>query len=296
MTETSLEQFFDGPQQGEDPETLSRRKFLTGAMVGGAAGLAVAAGTGAAVWKISETEAQVSLEAAQAEIDRLQGLVELYEGLESIGLDSILQTGMVALALPLEAVEKGAEVLKQGLELIEGALVSLAEALPNAQEALLWLENQVSAVAVGIEKVEIAIGNALERATDNTVGDALKEFAGWILDNLPFGLGDRIRDVLDGLTELLTSVDDLVEGINVHILEPMRISWFSTQDGEGLGTSFVDPLVEHILDPLEAHLADLSVLADTWQQELVTPAQKAVAEREQVREQIARYKEEHSLV
>ena len=64
MTETSLEQFFDGPQQGEDPETLSRRKFLTGAMVGGAAGLAVAAGTGAAVWKISETEAQVSLEAA----------------------------------------------------------------------------------------------------------------------------------------------------------------------------------------------------------------------------------------
>lgn len=292
--EQTLETFFD--EKVEDENTsVSRRQFLTGAVVGGAAGLAVAAGTGVAVWNIADAETQVALETADAEIARLQGLVDLYEDLEKVGLDAILQTGMAAMALPLQAVELGAKALKGGLEAIEEALISLEEALPSARESILWLENQVSAVAAGIEKLETALAAALQKATDNPVAEALADFAAMVLDNLPFGLGDRIREVLDGLIGLVTSVDELVEGINTRLLEPMRVNWFSDEDGEGLGAAIVDPAIEHVLDPLEAHLADLVTLTDTWQAKLVEPSQQALAERAQIREEIAQYKSDHGL-
>jgi hypothetical protein len=297
MTEKqNLEWMLEETAEPEDPRLVSRRKFLTGAVAGGAAGLAVAAGTGAAVWQVTDAEAQASLDTAQAEIERLQGLVDLYENLEKVGLDGILQAGMSALALPLTAVERGAEALQAGLNLIEEALLTLESALPTAQDTLLWLESQVTKVAEGITQVEEAIGNALDRATNNAVGEALRDFAEMVLDNLPFGWGDRIRDVLEGLADLLTSVDDLVAGINDHILEPLRADWFSAEEGEGLGAALIDPLIEHVLDPLESHLGELAVLADTWQQEMADPAERAIAERAEIKNQIARYKEEHGFL
>ena len=116
-----------------------------------------------------------------------------------------------------------------------------------------------------------------------------------VLDNLPFGLGDKIRGVLDGLVDLVTSVDELVTSINTRILQPVREKWFPVEEGKDVGGKFIDPLVVSVLDPLEAHLKDLATLADTWQQKLAAPADKALAERAKVREDIARYREEHGL-
>jgi hypothetical protein len=302
--EQTLEEFFsEEPVVEPQSEALSRRRFLTGAAAGGAAGLAVAAGTGAAVWKVVDTEAQAELEAelqsardsAAADIARLEGLVNLYETLEKVGLDAILQTGMMAMALPLEAVEAGAAALKKGLDWAEQALITVAEALPTAQESLVWLEEKVSSVAGAISQVEASIGQALERAGQSAIGQAMQDFGRMVLDRLPFGLGGGIRDVLDRLVELVTSVDELVMGINGQLLEPLRENWFSTEQDQGLAASLVDPLVENVLDPLEAHLGNLSVLADTWQAELMAPTQNALAERKRLREEITRYKDEHGL-
>lgn len=307
MSEQALEEFFVEEGEAEDEQDLvSRRKFLTGAVAGGAAGLAVAAGTGVAVWKVADAELVVAKEAAErelqvlkdsaaADVARLQGLVDLYEGLEKVGLDAILKTGMLAMTLPLEAVEAGAKLLKQGLDWAEEGLLSLAEALPTARESLAWLERQVSTLAAAIEAVEVAIGRALDRAMDNAVGEALKDFTTLILDHLPFGLGERIRDVFDGLVAVITGVDELVEGVNTRLLEPLDAKWFSAEEDAGLSASLVDPLVERVLDPLEAHLEDLSALADTWQTKLLAPTEEALAERARIREEIARYKEDQGI-
>ncbi len=294
--EQKLEEFFTQESAPVDEQqTLSRRQFLRGSLAGGAVGLAVAAGSSVAVWKITDAEWQAAKEAAEAEVARLRGLVDLYEKLEKIGLDAILQTGMVAVTLPLEAVELGAKVLKGGLEVVEKALRSVEEALPTAQESLLWLESRVLALADGLGKLETTIGQALDKAANTPLGQAVKDFANLILDNLPFGLGDKIRGVLDGFVSLVTGVDDLVKGINTHLLEPLRQKWFSAEEGQGVGATLLEPLVEHILDPLEAHLGDLAALTDAWQQKLAAPTQQALAERSKVREEIARYKQEHGL-
>jgi hypothetical protein len=293
----SVEAFLSGEMEQENEEfALSRRRFLAGAVAGGAAGLAVAAGTGVAVWNIGDAEREAAALSAEAEIARLQGLVNLYEDLEKVGLDAILTTGMQALALPLAVVEAGARALESGLEWTEQALLGLQEALPSAEESLLWLEAQVSAVADSITKIEVAIGKALERASDNPVAQALADFAAMILDNLPFGLGDKIRGVLDELVNLLTSVDDLVAGINSQLLDPLRQKWFATDEGQGMGATFMNPLIENVMDPLEAHLADLVVLADTWQQELADPAEEALAQREALRQEIVKYKRDKGFL
>jgi len=305
--QTSLEEFFEEAPAVSEQDLVSRRRFLTGAVAGGAVGLAAAAGTGAIVWKVADAELLAEKEAAQAELEasqakasaelaRLQGLISLYEGLEKIGLDAILETGMAAIALPLEAVAAGANALANGLEWAEKAMVSLAEAVPTAQESLLWLENQVSLVAGGIEKLERAVGAALDRVTDNPVGEALKAFGARVLNSIPFGLGDRFREVFDGMVDLVTSVDDLVAGINTTLLEPLREQWFSEEDSKGVGGTFVDPLVEHLLDPVEAHLVNLSALAKTWQSKMAEPTQEALAARAQIRKEIAQYKSEHGLL
>ncbi len=281
----------------EEWQAMSRRRFLTGAVAGGAAGLAVAAGTGVAVWQVADAQAQAELEAthraAEEEIARLQGLVDLYEDLEKIGLDAILETGMMVISVPLAAVEAGAKALKSGLDWAEKALLDLGQALPTARESLLWLEEQVSALAAGIENLETSIGQALDKATDNPIAEALTDFVNRVLDNLPFGLGDKFRAVLEGLVHLVTRVDELIEGINDRILEPLRQNWFA--DEEGVDATLFDPLVEKVLDPLEAHLGHLADLSDKMQNDLMEPTQQALAQRAQVREKIARYKEEHNL-
>jgi hypothetical protein len=258
--------------------------------------LAVGAGAGVAAWKIADAQAEADLATANAEIARLQGLVDLYEDLESVGLDALLAAGMSAAALPLQAVEAGARALQAGLEWIEQALASVEQALPTARESMLWLETQVTAVAEGLAGLETAVSRALDRAADNPVAAKLKEFGAVVLDNLPFGLGEKIRNVFDGLVQLVTSVDELVQGINTRLLEPLRSAWFSEASSEGIGASLIDPLVERIVQPLETHLADLAALADTWEQELVAPTKGALGARAEIRDQIAQYRNENRML
>lgn len=285
----------DDPPALEQVKAISRRRFLSGAIAGGVAGLAVAAGTGVAVYQVADAQGQQAMESAQAEIARLQGLVDLYERLEKVGLDSILQTGMAALAMPLGVVEQGARFLKQGLELIEKALLSLREAVPTAQEALAWLESQVSALAAGVEKLEAAIARAVEKAGDTPVSEALNNMLKRTLDLLPFNWGDKIREAFQKLVALIQNTDELVRGINTRLLEPVQQKWFSTQEGQGVEANFLGPLVVHVLDPLEAHLGNLAALTDAWQTRLEAPARRALEERGRVRMEISRYKQDHGF-
>jgi len=279
----------------EQPKMVSRRAFLTGTLAGGAAGLVVAAGTGLGIYQVVNTRTEEALAASESEVARLQGLVDLYERIEKVGLDGILQTGMVAVAAPLEVVQRGAETLKKGLELVEDGVLSLRDALPSASEAFSWLRARVSSLADGIERLQSAVDKLLDKATDNPVAARLAEALKWVLDRLPFQWGQKVKDAFDRLVELIGHADDLVRDVNTRLLEPVEVRWFSGEDGMGLGSTFLDPLVDGVLDPLEAHLGRLAGLVDAWQTKLMAPAQQALEERGRVRAEIVAYRARHGL-
>jgi hypothetical protein len=275
-------------------EEMTRRRFLQGALVGGVAGLAVGAGGSLVAWETSTAAGRTAakLEAA-TEALKLKGLLALYENLEKIGLDAIVSTGVAAVGLLLEGVETGSLAIKTGLDTVEGLLLDFEAAFPTIRAGIEWTEGVVSAFAEKLQALEDAIERVLEKAQPIT--EALGSFFNFVLDLLPFGYGDRVRVTLDRIDDIVTSIPEAVEGINAKLLEPLRRDWFSEEEGKGLKASLIDPIVTGLLDPLEAFLGKLAELVSSWEEKLAGPIQKAISERDTIREQIARYKAEEGL-
>jgi len=275
-------------------EGMTRRRFLQGALVGGVAGLAVGAGGSLVAWETGTAAGRVAAELeATAEALKLKGLLTLYENLEKIGLDAIVSTGVAALGLLLEGVEAGSLTTKAGLDTVEGILLDFEEAFPTIRAGIEWTEGVISAFADKLQALEDAIEGVLEKAQPIT--EALGSFFNFVLDLLPFGYGDKIRVTLDRIDDIVTSIPETVEGINTKLLEPLRRDWFSEEEGKGLKAGLIDPIVIGLLDPLEAFLGKLAELMDSWEKKLVGPVQKAISERDAIREQISRYKAEEAL-
>lgn len=273
---------------------MTRRRFLQGALVGGVAGLAVGAGGSLVAWETGTAAGRTAakLEAA-AEALKLKGLLALYENLEKIGLDAIVSTGVAAVGLLLEGVETGSLATKAGLDTVEGLLLDFERAFPTIQAGIEWTEGVVSAFAEKLQALEDAIEGVLEKAQPIT--EALGSFFNFVLDLLPFGYGDKIRVTLDRIDDIVTRIPEAIEGINTKLLEPLRREWFSEEEGKGLKASLIDPIVTGLLDPLEAFLGKLGELVSSWKEKLAGPVQKAIRERDAIREQIARYKAEEGL-
>ena len=144
-----------------------------------------------------------------------------------------------------------------------------------------------------LQALEDIIGEVLEKAEPIT--DALGGFFDFVLDLLPFDYGDKIRAILDRISDLVTSIPEAVEGINTRLLERLRRDWFSEEEDKGLKASLIDPIVTGLLDPLEAFLGKLAELMGSWEEKLAGPIQKAISVRDAIREQIAHYKAEEGL-
>ncbi|HID64996.1 MAG TPA: twin-arginine translocation signal domain-containing protein [Anaerolineae bacterium] len=273
---------------------ITRRRFLQGALVGGVAGLAVGAGGSLVAWETGTAAGRTAAELeAAAEALKLKGLLALYENLEKIGLDAIVSTGVAAVGLLLGGVESGSLALKAGLDSVEGLLLDFEAAFPTIRAGIEWTEGVVTAFADKLQALEDAIEGVLEKA--QPVTEALGSFFNFVLDLLPFGYGDKIRSTLDRIDDIVTSIPEAVEGINTKLLEPLRRDWFSEEEGKGLKAGLIDPIVTKLLDPLEAFLGKLAELMDGWEEKLAGPVQKAIGERDAIREQIARYKAEEGL-
>jgi hypothetical protein len=275
-------------------EEMTRRRFLQGALVGGVAGLAVGAGGSLVTWETGTAAGRMAAELeAAAEALKLKGLLALYENLEKIGLDAIVSTGVAAVGLLLKGVESGSLAIKAGLDTVEGLLLDFEGAFPTIRAGIEWTEGVVSAFADRLQALEDAIEGVLEKAQPIT--EALGSFFNFMLDLLPFGYGDRVRVTLDRIDDIVTTIPEAVEGINAQLLEPLRRNWFSEEEGKGLKVGLIDPIVTGLLDPLEAFLGKLAELVGSWEEKMAGPAQKAIGERDAIREQIALYKAEEGL-
>lgn len=268
----------------------SRRKFLAGMVIGGGAGVAAAATGGMAVWGLD----QKNLVEARAEILRLRGMLVLYESLDKIGIDSIAEMGMAAVAAILSGVERGTLLLKSGVTNVQESILIFTSSFAKIRDGLIWGEEMVSAISNRLQAIEDDIEKVVDWAKPVTT--PLSRLADSTLNILPNRVEQPIRDALGRIEEATTSMPELVEQVNVRLLSPMREEWFGDATAQNWENRFVEPVTTSLLEPLETHLEELAGAMDEWETNMVQPMQNAIADRQAIREQIAALQDDNYLV
>jgi len=261
--------------------SISRRRFLTATA---ASGFVAATAGAVAVWQYGNGRGQELSD----DLGRLWGLVRLYDKLDQPQLDRVVAAGIAAMGAPLEALASAADLVKTGAQTAEDALIQFETAFPTIRTAITWLEGLVTDWAQRLHLLEDAIGRALDEVSPIT--QAVGGFFDSILKLIPLGGGQKIKEVLDRIGEIVTTIPQAVADINVKIVTPLRDEWFTDQPGKGLKGGLIEPIISHLLDPLESLLGRVSELVRRWGPELVAPTQSALDRREAIRREIAEYK------
>jgi hypothetical protein len=261
--------------------SISRRRFLTATA---ASGFVAATAGAVAVWQYGNGRGQELSD----DLGRMWGLVRLYDKMDEPQLDRVVAAGIAAMGAPLEALASAADLVKVGAQTAEDALIKFETAFPTIRTAITWLEGLVADWAQRLHLLEDAIGRALDEVSPIT--QAVGGFFDSILKLIPLGGGQKIKEVLDRIGEIVTTIPQAVADINVKILTPLRDEWFTDQPGKGLKGGLIEPIITRLLDPLEALLGRVSELIRRWEPELVAPAQSALDRREAIRSEIAEYR------
>jgi hypothetical protein len=265
----------------EHATVLTRRQLLTTAAAGGAA-LAASALGGAAVGSVM-TRAEYELE-----LTKLRALVALYEQLERVGLDAILQTGMNIVRGALDAVKGGVNLLRDGVTAAESALANfqaLLDSLRGAANGAGQVLDDLTQKFHAAEGIVIAVlGTALPLA------ESITGFFNSLLQKIPFGIGDDIRRAVNALVDLIRAIPNVVDGITNQLLKPLRDAFFSPSGDPTVKSSLIDPISKNVLTPLKKQLGGIDNLMSSWEKDLTTPVQAALTERQKIRDQIADYR------
>jgi hypothetical protein len=278
----------DNPNLAADERStaLTRRQLLTAAAAGGA-GLAVSALGGAAVGS-AMTRAEYELE-----LTKLRALVALYEALERVGLDAVIQAGLNLVRGALDAVKGGANLLSSGITTVESALTNfqiLLDSLRGAASGAGQVLDDLQLKFKAAEGVVVAVlGTALPLA------ESIAGFFNALLQKIPFGIGDDIRRAVTALVALVGAIPKVVDTIANQLIQPLRDAFFPANGDPKVKGSLIDPIVKNVLEPAKKQLGDIEKLATSWEKDLTTPVHAALSDRQKIRDQIADYKKQNGM-
>ena len=253
---------------------VSRRRFLTATLAGGF----VAATAGAiAVWQYGSGRGQEltdDLARSKDDLGRVWELVHLHEKLDDMGLENVVTAGLAAVGTALNAVAGAANLVKTGAQAVEDVLKKFEATFPTIRDGLTWLESLVSDLSQRIHLLEDAIGRALDEV--NPITQALGAFFNSVISLIPLGGGEKIKEVLDRIGEIVNLVPQAIADTNVKILTPLRNDWFSDDPGKGLKGSLIEPIVTRLLDPLEALMDKCNKFVLHWEDDVTQPTKIAL--------------------
>ncbi|TKJ30531.1 MAG: hypothetical protein CEE40_04850 [Chloroflexi bacterium B3_Chlor] len=274
-------------------EGITRRQFVVGVAAGGATLVSTNLATGLVAGSLGAKTGQAVAELeGEVELIKLRGLLALYENLERVGIDAILSTGVAALRISLEGVEKGITALENGVGLMDAGVTALEESFPTIRRGLRVVENLFTSMENRVARLQDLMSEIQEVVSP--LSDAVGSFLSSLVERVP-GVGPAILDALDRISELVGTLPDAIGEIRSKLVEPLREDWFTDDEESGLKGRLFNPLQENLLEPLEEFLDNLANAIDDWQEQLVNPIEQALTEREVIREQITEYKEREGI-
>jgi hypothetical protein len=270
----------------KETTVLTRRQLITTAAAGGAA--LVVTGLGGEAIGSATTAAQYEIE-----LTKLRALVALYEQLEKVGLDAVLQTGMNVIRGALDTIKGGVNLLRSGLTTAETALRNFQTMLDGLQSVAYTAEQVLNDLAQKFHAAEglviAVLGTALPLA------DSIAGFFNALLDKIPFGVGDNIRSAAKALTDLVRAIPTTIDTLTNQLLKTLRDNFFPASGSPAVKSSLVDPITNNVLEPLKKLLDDTDTLVSRWETDFTQPVSSALDERNKIRQQIAQYKQQNGM-
>ena len=292
-----------------EPKLLSRRQLLAGLLAGGVVlggsntatalfareqGVEVGRQLGAEAARVQVmAESAPTLEKMQAEIDTLRGLMAHYEALERIDIDLALVRSIERFELSLAGLSALSEPLALGIDAVKGTVERFELAVPAIRQGMAYVDDALGSLDERLDALREILADILERA--EPIADSLSAFFDTVLQRIPFGVGERIELVVQRLRQLIEAVPVTIAGIRQRLLGPLRDTWFADSGTEGVEAGLLTPIRTQLLDPAGQLLTGLSDVASDWQQEVVEPARRTLAERDALRQALVEYKRRHRL-
>ncbi len=238
------------------------------------------------------TDAQTNLTAANSQLDKFKQLIGLYEQLENIGLDGLTQDGLTTMAAGMAAATGLLPMVSGGVQTASDLLASFEKLLPDFNDALTWLNDQVIKLKLGLVSVENSAKKVLSSASVGVVG-AFGGFMKFVLDSLPFNIGQQSRAALEATQTFITQSSTLTDGANERVFGKM--SRYVAKGPENWQKKLVTPLREQTLAPVSQLLTAVNNSQTQFVEKVDKPVQAALAQHTAVRDQIATFRREHHL-
>jgi hypothetical protein len=235
---------------------------------------------------------QAALESVNARLARTGELVSLYEQLEAAGLDGIVESGMGMMTGAMAALGEPAALLAGGVASARGLLANFEAVLPDFKDAMGWLGEQVVRLKVGLWSVESSAQTTVNAAVTGLAA-VFGGFVGFVLDHLPFNIGDKVRATLAAVETVLTGTGDMTDHAADRVL--LRISKHVEEGPEHWTNTLVTPLRDQALAPADTVVASVASADTTYTTSLKDPATNAIAQRRAMREQIAAFRAAHGV-
>lgn len=228
---------------------------------------------------------QLSLElddARRALVD-VQQLNALWNRHDEVGIDTMLAGGLALLAAGLGNLLTLVTNVLEGLERGGEVIAAFVEALPGPAEGITWLGRQVLALSNGLNTLAQTVEDVVE--SDNSVVTMVAEFIIWLLDRLPFGVGNSARAGLEAMQSLIAQLPTMVDRVNSDVLNPLA-DWLSDDDNVNFTGILLQPIEQFVIEPASALADDVSGFQETYQAEFATPVSTALNERSAIKAEI----------
>ena len=235
---------------------------------------------------------QSTLAAANTRLTDSAALVGLYDQLDAVGLDGVVDNGLGLVTGALAALAGPAATLRGGVDGARGLLANFESVLPDFKDAMAWLGEQVVKLKVGLWAVESSAQSTMKSAVSGMAA-VFGGFAGFVLDHLPFNIGEQVRNTLTAVQGVLTGTTDMTDAAADKVL--LKISKHVDDGPQNWGATLVTPLRDQTLAPADAVLTAVAGADSTYTAGLKDPATAALAQRRALREQITAFRAAKSL-
>ncbi len=226
------------------------------------------------------------IEELETQNDDLSSLNSLWQALDDVGLDTLVASAVGVVGTALVNAMKVVDLLRIGLAKGQLAISSFLSALPGPQAGFIWLQGQIKALGINLDDLSEKVQEAVEAS--GKLASQVAEFVLWVLDKLPFGIGNKARAGMEAMQLIVSDLPELVDGITDDIFDPLLV-WFSKDDDGNLAGILLDPINNHIIEPAENVLAELKQFQTDYEEKLSSPVNNAIAQRKSIRGDIEEY-------